>query len=223
MKLLGLDTSTEWCSVAVWADGAVHQRELGAGARHAEVIFDLVDQMLAEAGLSLVSLDGIAFGHGPGSFTGLRVACAVTQGLALGADLPVRGIGSLEAMAADCGAERVIACLDARMQEVYAAAFERTPQGWTAAGDTVVCPPSAVPLPPGGQWTGCGSGFAAYPALAARLAPALQAVRQDVWPRAAQIAGLAAPAFARGEGLPPEAAVPVYVRNKVALTVAERA
>lgn len=223
MKLLGLDTSTEWCSVAVWADGAVHQRELGAGSRHAEVIFDLVDQVLAEAGVSLASLDGIAFGHGPGSFTGLRVACAVTQGLALGADLPVRGIGSLEAMAAECGAERVIACLDARMQEVYAAAFAQTSQGWTATGDTVVCAPSAVPLPPGECWTGCGSGFAAYPALSERLAPALQCVRQDVWPRAAQVATLAAPAFAQGQGLPPEAAVPVYVRNKVALTVAERA
>ena len=223
MKLLALDTSTEWCSVAVWIDGAVHQREPGAGARHAEVIFDLVDQVLSDAGLSPVSLDGIAFGHGPGSFTGLRVACAVTQGLALGAGLPVQGVGTLHAMAADCGAERVIACLDARMQEVYAAAFERTPQGWTAAGDTVVCSPSAVPLPPGDGWTGCGSGFAAYAALSDRLAPVLQTVRQDVRPRAAQIAGLAAPAFARGEGMPPEAAVPVYIRNKVALTVAERA
>jgi len=223
MKLLALDTSTEWCSVAVWIDGAVHQREPGAGARHAEVIFDLVDQVLSDAGLSLVSLDGIAFGHGPGSFTGLRVACAVTQGLALGAGLPVQGVGTLHAMAADCGAERVITCLDARMQEVYAAAFERTPQGWTAAGDTVVCSPSAVPLPPGDGWTGCGSGFAAYAALSDRLAPVLQTVRQDVRPRAAQIAGLAAPAFARGEGMPPEAAVPVYIRNKVALTVAERA
>ena len=131
LKVLAFDTSTEYCSVALFQDGAIMSREALAGQRHSELILPMVRQTLTEAGLTLTQLDGIAFGAGPGSFTGLRIACGIAQGLAFGADLPVAGICTLEALAQEAGGGRIIAALDARMSQIYHAAYEER-DGWVA-------------------------------------------------------------------------------------------
>ena len=124
MRILALETSTEYCSVALWQDGAIVERCELVGQKHSELLMEMLDGVLREANITLAQLDGIAFGAGPGSFTGVRIACGVAQGLALGADLPVVGICTLAALAQASGYEKVIATLDARMAEVYHAAYE---------------------------------------------------------------------------------------------------
>ncbi len=224
MNILALDTSTDFCSAALWRDGQVVERGASAGQSHSSLLMSMIDEVLAEGGLSLGAIDGLAFGEGPGSFTGLRIACAVTQGLAFSSDLPVAGIGTLHAMAAACSAPRVLCCLDARMQEVYHAAYSLDEKGlWREVSAPRVCAPLEIPVADGGGWTGCGSGFAVYgAALQERLGPSLCAVRQDIFPHARDIAALAAPVFAAGRGLPAEQAAPIYIRDKVALKTAER-
>jgi len=223
MNILALDTSTDFCSAALWRDGQLFERAAAAGQSHSTLLVAMVDEVLAEAGLNINAVDGLAYGEGPGSFTGLRIACAVAQGLAFAADIPVAGIGTLHAMAAACGASRVICCLDARMQEVYHAAYARDGAHWNEVSAPRVCAPAAVPLPEGDGWTGCGSGFTVYgDVLRQRLGAALTEVRTDIHPHARDIARLAAPRFAAGRGLPAEQAAPIYIRDKVALKTAER-
>lgn len=223
MKILAFDTSTEYCSVAVWADGALFVRDILAGQRHSELLLPLVGEMLAEQGMNLQALDGIAFGSGPGSFTGLRIGCGVAQGLALGADLPVVGVSTLLALAQGAGSERVVACLDARMGEVYHAAYERDAEGWRETVGPGLYAPQDAPMVAGDGWTGCGSGFAAHgEALRERYANQLQSVVSDAFPHARDIAELAAPLFARGEGRDAALAAPLYIRNKIALKTSER-
>lgn len=223
MKLLALDASTEFCSVALWVDGRINERNTVAGQAHSEQLLEMIDAVLADGGTPLGRLDGIAYGQGPGSFTGLRVACAVAQGLAFPADIPVAGIGTLHAMAVACAAARVVCCLDARMHEIYHAAYVLGDDGYAEVSAPRVCAPGAAPLLPGNGWTGCGSGFTAYgEVLRQRYGETLGAVAGDIHPRAADMARLAAPLFAAGLGVPAERAVPVYVRDKVALTTAER-
>lgn len=224
MKLLAFDTASEWCTAALLIDGAVSFRAVHAGQTHSQLLAPMLGELLAEAGLSLQQLDGLAYGMGPGSFTGLRIACGVAQGLALGADLPVLGVSTLEALAEEAGegADEVLACLDARMNEVYAALYRREGAGWRALAGPVVCPPQAAPLPESPGCIGAGSGFAAYPALVERMQGRLARTAADAIPHARAIARLAAPRFAAGEFGPPETAEPLYVRNKVALKVSER-
>ena len=187
----------------------------------------MVQELLAEARLRLSELDGIAFGAGPGSFTGLRIACGVAQGLALGAGLKVVGVSTLEAMAEIArlrrGSTRVVAALDARMQEVYLGAYEYDGTRWHEVIEASAVRPDAAPLPPGESWVGVGAGFAAYPALSARLGGSLAARDDDVAPSAAAIGALALPRFAANEAAAPRDAAPLYVRQRVALTAAERA
>jgi tRNA threonylcarbamoyladenosine biosynthesis protein TsaB len=182
----------------------------------------LAELVLAEAGLGFDRVDAIAFGSGPGSFTGLRVACGVAQGLAIARDLPLIAIGSLEAMAAQCafdaGGEKVIVAVDARMGEVYFALFDRG----ELVGEVGVHPPEAVPLPTSGRWLACGNGFSVYPALRERVSPWVDAWRSELAPSAEAVVRVAAPRLARGERIDPAEASPLYVRNKVAKTVAER-
>ena len=212
MKFGVLETSSEWCSVAISLDGEVASREVRAGQRHSELALPMLLDVLKEAGLEMHDLEAIAFGAGPGSFTGLRIACGLAQGLALGRGLPVLGVSSLEAIAQESGAGRVVACIDARMREVYYAALERTAAGWREVIGAQCIAPHAAPRPPGEGWIGCGSGFAAYGDMGlARVLP-------DVHPTAAAIAELAAPRLARGEGVDAALAAPVYVRDKVAFT-----
>jgi tRNA threonylcarbamoyladenosine biosynthesis protein TsaB len=222
LKILAIDTSTEYCSVAL-LHGEITCQEILAGQRHSELILPMVKQILNEAGLPLVQLDGIAFGAGPGSFTGLRIACGVAQGLALGAGLPVTGICTLEALAQEAGAGFVIAALDARMSEIYHAAYEKTAEGWQLISEPALCVPGIAPLVQGIEWTGCGSGFDLYDeALRARYHGHLQDVLRGLRPNAQAMVELAAPRFAAGLGIDPAAAAPLYVRNKVALKEKER-
>lgn len=198
-------------------------REERAGQRHTERVLPMLQRMLVDSGLGLAQLDGIAFGAGPGSFTGLRIACGVAQGLALGADLPVLGVGTLEALAEAGGEPRVIACLDARMGEIYHAAYQREGGVWRAVAVPSLCLPRDAPQVPGGDWTGCGSGFDAYAdALRARYHGRLARVVSGRIPHAREMVRLAAPRFAAGEGQDPVLAAPVYIRDKVALKESER-
>ncbi|MBS0387682.1 MAG: tRNA (adenosine(37)-N6)-threonylcarbamoyltransferase complex dimerization subunit type 1 TsaB [Proteobacteria bacterium] len=233
MKLLALDAATEWSSVALWNEGERFARELKAERGHGEQLLAMVDALLAQSGLALGGLDAIAFGRGPGAFTGLRLAASLAQGLAFSAGRPVIPVSNLRALAqqalgAAAEGTRVLACHDARMGEVYWAGFTSADGCAVAATEESVARPEAM-LGPARAWldaaaasvtAGVGNGFATYPALAplaARLAPVLA----EAHPRAGEIALLAA-----RDGLeaavPPERAWPVYVRDNVALTIAER-
>ncbi len=223
MKLLVLDTATEWCSAALWLDGAVRARRELAEQRHSSLILPMVDALLQEAGVSLRALDGIGYGAGPGSFTGLRIACAVTQGLALGADLPVAGVSTLESLAAQSGGDRVLTLLDARMAEVYWAAYEREGEDWRAVIEPRLALPDSVFVPDGAGWVGAGNGYAVLDAAQrAAIADTLVRLDETLMPDAAAMAPLAARAFARGQGMDAALAAPLYLRDKVALTVDER-
>ena len=214
MRILALETATHRLSVALWNDGEVTERSVVRPASSSQWLLPAVQALLAEAGLTLRQLDAIAFGAGPGSFTGLRLAAGCAQGLAFGLDLPVLGVGTLEALAAASGEVKVLACLDARMNQVYSAAYDH--------GVPVLAPsvtlPREVMMPEGSEWVGCGDGFACY----RDQLPACARLRADVAPTASAVASLAAPRLARGEGLPAAQVLPVYVRDKVALTTAER-
>lgn len=224
MKILALDTSTEYCSVALWRDGEIDARDTLAGQRHSWLLLGMVDAMLRHHALTLRGLDGIAFGAGPGSFTGLRIACGVTQGLAFGAALPVVGVSTLLALAESAGAARAVCCLDARMGQVYHAAYERDGPAWTTVCAPGLWTPEEVPLPSGvSPWAGSGSGFKAYrEALERRYAGRLSAIIADVYPHAREVARLAVPEFEQGRAVAAEAAAPVYIRDKVALRSDER-
>jgi len=223
MKILALDTSTEYCSVALWRDSEVDARDEHAGQRHSLRLLPMVDELLSRNGVEIKDLDGIAYGEGPGSFTGLRIACGVTQGLAFGAALPVVGVSTLLALAEASGAERVVCCLDARMGEIYHAAYARDGVEWAQVHAPGLCAPAQAPALPAGSWAGCGSGFAAHRVvLLAAYAGQLSAIMPNVFPHASDIARIAAREFAAGRGLPAEMAAPVYIRNKVALKSDER-
>jgi len=224
MRILAFDTSTAWMSVAV-GDGAswrVHAEQTGSAA--SEKLLPAIDAMLRAAGRGLVDLDAIAFGAGPGAFTGVRLACSVAQGLAFGAGVPVVAVPTLAALAQAAWRERraarVFACLDARMREVYVAAYERAGDGWRAVLDPDVVKPDAVALPPGGAWDGEGDGFAAYPSLAGL--DGLARVNAAAVPDARAIGELAEAEVAAGRAVRAEDARPLYVRHRVALTTAER-
>lgn len=214
MRILALETATHRLSVALWDDGRVTEKAAELPNGSSEWLLPAVRDLLDEAGLALQALDGIAFGAGPGSFTGLRLAAGCAQGLAFGLDLPVVGINTLEALALASGEARAFACLDARMNEVYVAAYDRGVEVLAPA----VCAPEEVVLPAGGDWVGCGDGLSSYPA---RL-PAFARTRPELRPTAEAVARLAAPRFERGEGVDAGLAAPLYVRDKVALTTAER-
>ena len=223
MKLLALDTSTEYCSVALWRDGDVDERDAHAGQRHSELLLPMVDGLLSRHGLGVGDLDGIAYGQGPGSFTGLRIACGVTQGLAFGAGLPVVGVSTLLALAQAAGAGRAVCCLDARMGGIYHAAYDDTAGRWNAVRAPVLCAPAEAPPLPAGAWTGCGSGFAAHEAaLKQRYGGQLSAIMPRLFPHARDIVRLAVHEFEQGRAVPAGQAAPVYLRDKVALKSNER-
>ncbi len=231
MKLLALDTATENCSAALWIDGGLIQREAEVERGHADLILTMVDELLARAGLRLGGLDAIAFGRGPGSFTGVRLAASVTQGLAFGAGLPVVPVSDLLAVAqralsrmpgTDAAARHILVCNDARMHEVYWGCFQQSADGgpMTPVGSERVSKPSEVKLPETWQGVavdGAGRGFAAYgEALGASLTGLLGRIDSTLLPGAAEIALLAVREVLEGRTLPPEQAVPVYLRDDVA-------
>ena len=223
MRILALDSSTDWLSVALCDGERWRERGERAATAASERALPLVGELLAEAGFGVRALDGIAFGAGPGSFTGVRIACGIAQGLSLGARVPLLGIPTLLALAQAAwrarGTETVFACLDARMREVYVAAYRRVGDRWDTPVEPAVLKPADV-VAPAGTWHGCGDGFAAYPDVAARLA--LASLDAAAVPSARAIGELAAPRFAAGEGVDAAHAEPLYVRHRVALTTRER-
>ena len=224
LKILALDTSTEYCSAALLSDGEITARATHAGQTHSQLVLGMVDELLRERSLRIGELDGIAYGEGPGSFTGLRIGCGVVQGLAFGADLPVVGVGSLLAMAAGTQATRVVCCVDARMREVYHAAYEKQGETWREVHEPSVRAPESVPALAGGGWVGCGTGFGVYrDVLCARYGEQLAGVEPARYPHAREIAALSLARFAADDTGTAERAAPVYVRDKVALRTDERA
>lgn len=225
MWILALESSADGCGAAVGDGRAWHVREARGAETHSERLLPLVGAVLAAAGLSLGRLGGVAFAAGPGSFTGVRIGCGVAQGLAFGAGLPALPVATLEALAQEArrahGARRVVACLDARMREVYAAICECAGDAWRTGFGPVVAKPDALALPAGSDDAfGAGNGFAAFPGLA--QAWSLRGVDAALRPTARAVGELAWPRIAAGEGVAAGDALPVYVRHRVALTSAER-
>jgi tRNA threonylcarbamoyladenosine biosynthesis protein TsaB len=218
LKILALDASTEACSVALWTDGEVFER-FETGSRHSERILPMAQEILAESGQALTQLDAIAFGRGPGSFTGLRICAGVVQGLAFGADLPVVPVSSLAALAQGVDAARVLAAFDARMHQVYWGAYVRNAQGMAElVGEEKVLTPMQVPVPDDAGWVGVGSGWDQYAAvLTARLKNHVAAWRAQGFPRAHFVAQLGAYLYKKGTALTPEQALPIYLRDDVAV------
>ena len=210
MRFASIETSTEWCSVALWSDGEIAALERRAGNRHSELALPMLQELLKGS-----SIEAVAFGAGPGAFTGLRIACALAQGLAFARNLPVIGISTLEALAQESGAARVVACIDARMSEVYYAALEKRAGRWHEVIAARCVAPDSAPRPPGEGWVGCGNGFAVYGNMG------MSRVFPDVHPTALAVAQLAAPRLAAGEGVDAAQALPVYLRDKVAFTKEE--
>lgn len=227
MRILAIDASTETCAVALGDGVAWDERSVVAGHRHSELLLPMIRGLLDDHGATLSGLDGVAFGAGPGAFTGLRIACGIAQGLAFGAGLPMVGVSTLEALAETArqqhATSRVIAALDARAQEVYVAAYWHDGVRWHEAVTPAVIAPAAVTLPADGGWTGVGSGFTAYPALRDRCIAVLASYEPIRAPTATAIGTLALPRLAAGEGVAARDAAPIYLRHKVALTSAERA
>ena len=224
MRLLAIETASDACSCALQVGDTAIERHRIVPRRHAELVLAMVAELLAESGLRLTDLDALAFGRGPGSFTGLRIAAGVTQGLAFGADLPVAPISSLRALAQGArreeGHRRVVPAFDARMNEVYWGVYEDDGAGvMHAREDDCVAAPEAVPVPDGDGWFGAGEGWGAHgEALARRMGAGCAGHDPHRLPRALDVAALGARAHARGETVGAEHAVPVYLRDTVART-----
>jgi len=223
MKLLAFETATEACSVALWIDGDVRERFEVAPRRHAELALPWAQALLSEAGLAKSQLDAIAVGRGPGAFTGVRLAIAIAQGIALALDRPVVPVSTLAALAMRASGDRILAAIDARMGEIYLGAFQRMDDGvLSAIGEEAVAKPDSAVVPEG-SWEGIGTGFAAVDkALSARLQGRLTSVDAGALPHAADVARIAACAYRRGEAVAPERAEPAYLRNEVALTLQQQ-
>lgn len=222
MRLIGIETATRQLSVALWQDGEVIERSEALPNGGSERLLPWVHELLAEAQLDLAQLDGIAFGAGPGSFTGLRLACGVTQGLAWGLDLPVLPVSTLEALALASGKRHVWTCLDARMNEVYTAAYRVEGDIAHEVMAPVCVPPAVAPAPTFPDAWGVGDGFATHGDILRGRKPDLAGTLASAFPTAVAVLRLAHVAFAAGEGVSAAQAQPVYVRDKVALTTAER-
>lgn len=220
MKILAIETATEACSAAVLVGDDVAERYQVAPRGHADLILTMVQAVLGEAGLSLAQLDGIAFGRGPGSFTGVRIATGVVQGLAFGADLPVAPVSTLAAVAQGTyrvrGATQLLVALDARMHEVYWGCYGIVDGLARLEGTEQVVAPAQTPLPVAGQWWGAGSGWQAHAdVLLARHGAHLAGRDEARLPHAADVARLGAVLLQGGGGVAAEQALPVYLRDRV--------
>lgn len=233
--ILALETSTDWCSVALIerterTDGSVRVavRAEQTGPKASARLLPQVAEVCAELGVALTDVDAVAFGAGPGAFTGLRTCCGVAQGLAFGLDVPVIPVSSLAACAERVRARiqnlptppQVVVAVDARMGEVYCETFALDDDGWRSVAPAAVVLPEAVAAPAADFWL-VGNAAAVYPDRLALAASALE-VDTSAMPRADAVAVLALAAWDRGDTVPAECAAPVYVRNKVAQTIAER-
>ena len=223
MKLLAIDTSTEACSAALAIDNTVtHTRFELAPQRHAELILPMVDQLLREADLRVDELDGLAFGQGPGTFTGVRIAAGIIQGIALGAKLPIVPVSSLAALAqglfSERGQAKVLAAIDARIGEIYWGAYQVDERGILMAIQAqCVGKADTVPVPVAGRWFGAGTGWDSYgPILRERLGDRLLGIEPQRYPHAREVAVLGIEAFKAGHGVvQAEYALPAYLRDQV--------
>ena len=222
MNLLAIETSTELCSAALLRGDELFVEEVLAPNQHAERLAPMVRRLLAPSGLAAADMDAFAFGQGPGSFTGIRIACGLAQGLALGAGRPVVGVSSLLALAEQANASRVVAALDARMGETYLAAYSRMGGDWHAAIEPGLFAQGALPALPGHDWVATGSGFDAFDWLRGAYSAQVGNRIEGDLPRAGAVARVAARKLARGESVPAELAAPLYLRDKVAMTTRER-
>ena len=225
MNILAIETATDACSCALEFSGTVTARHMVEPRRHTELLLPMIDEVLADAEADLGALDAIAFGRGPGSFTGLRIACAVAQGLGFGADCPLVAVSTLQALATGMHRSRrtprVLVALDARMGEVYWGGFEWDGVTMVPAFEESVVPPDAVHVPDPGHWAGAGSGWAAHRAvLEARVADRLGHRAEPVdaarLPEASDMLPPARLALRAGLAVAPEDASPVYLRSDVA-------
>lgn len=222
MKLLAFDTATDCCSAALWQDGEILLRSALQPRAHAALLLPMIDDLLAEAGLRRSQLDAVAFGRGPGSFTGLRIAAGAAQGIAWGLDLPVAPVSSLAALAEGVPQPRVLALLDARLGEVYAGLYQRPSQAgqraglMRPAGDEQLTAPDRLRVADAATLCVAGPGWSAHEArLRSALGAAPAAVAGDALPRADAVARLGAALIAAGQGVPADAAQPVYLRDQV--------
>ncbi|WP_152659007.1 tRNA (adenosine(37)-N6)-threonylcarbamoyltransferase complex dimerization subunit type 1 TsaB [Arsukibacterium sp. MJ3] len=220
MNLLALDTSTEACSVALLYQGNIMALDEVCPQQHSKRVLPMIDRLLAESGLSLHALDGIVFGRGPGSFTGVRIGVSVTQGLAFGADLPVFGISTLAAMAQAAvrlyQASQIVAAIDARMAEVYLASYRCGTTGilQPLSSEQAIKPPQLAPIGLTGKVIAVGTGWQTYASELQRAQPA-QIANDILYPSAQDMLSLALPAFTQGLFVAAEHAQPVYVRDDV--------
>lgn len=228
MKLLAVETSTDACSAALFIDGEIRENFALAPREHTKLILPMIDELMAEAHLKPQQLDAIALSRGPGSFTGVRIAGGVVQGIAFGADLPVVPVSTLAAIAQDFfnrheDAELSFTAMDARMEEIFWAVYLRNDLGLAELiGAEAVTPALAVEFPDKTGF-GVGSGWGVYAEqLNSRLGSRVLGVESDIWPRAAAIAQLGAYGYANGLAVPVEQAMPVYLRDKVAKKQSER-
>jgi tRNA threonylcarbamoyladenosine biosynthesis protein TsaB len=228
MNLLSLDTSTEFLSLALQVGDQVFTHHQHAGNASSELILPQILTLFDTANMPLKDLHGIAFGAGPGAFTGVRIACGVAQGLGFGANISVVGVNTLLAVAQASGADKVIVCLDARMGEIYHAAFEKHENKWHEKSQTQVCKPEASPMLGSDaslkkQWVGAGSGWMVYGDVLSKIYDRhLVKILPNVTPMAEAILQLAGPVFDAGEARPASEAAPIYIRNRVALTTLQR-
>lgn len=227
MKLLAVETSTDACSVALYIDGEVIERYECAPKTHAKIILPMLEALMIDAGLRPQQLDALAFGRGPGSFTGVRIATGVIQGIAFGADLPVVPVSTLAALAQDFFNRNTLnvayTAMDARIEEIFWGIYQRNDDGFaTLIGEEAVIPPAEIRLPDV-VGAGIGTGWTVYEAqLLPKWAPQIAHLDGTALPRAGAIARLGAYGYGLGQAVPVEQAMPVYLRDKVAKTEAER-
>ena len=223
MNLLAVETSTELCSVALLRGPDLFVEEELAGNRHSELLVPMLRRILARARLAPAQMDAFGFGQGPGSFTGIRIACGIVQGLAFAVERPVVPVPSLLALAEQTNDARVVAALDARMGEAYLAAYARNGADWDEViAPRLVGPAGGVPPLPGRQWAATGSGFDRHEWLREGYRRPVEMRYEGDLPRAGAVARIAARRFLRGGAVAAERAAPLYLRDKVAMTTEER-
>lgn len=226
MNIVALDTATEACSVALMCNGEVQHRYQVAAKIHAKVLLPMLDELMAEAQLNPQQLNAVAFGRGPGGFTGVRIATAAAQAIALGADIPAAPVSTLAAIASranrECGHQKIAVAVDARMGEVYWGAYDATSVEPVLTGEEVVCHPDAVATLDS-QWVAAGTGWQTYPEQLAAVSDANIIEGVDPFPHAVDILTIGAEMIRQNRGVAAEMALPVYLRDNVARTEAERA
>jgi len=226
-NIIALDTSTEACSVALQCNGEAIFRYRVEPRMHAKLLLPMLNELLDEAGISTQQIDAVAFGRGPGAFTGVRIGTAAAQAIALGGDLPVAPVSTLASIAhrsyREHGKQKVAVAIDARMGEVYWGAYEITASASvTQLGDERVCLPAEADRLDS-DWCASGTGWGTYESVLTQVTGATIAEDVDPFPHALDILLIGSEQLVRGEGVTPENALPVYLRDNVALTEKERA